>query len=302
VIVKRSAVPLLLLAGGLLLPVPSAAQDVQPRSYTPAPVGVNVVSLTYVYSDGPVLFDKTLPIEDAVGTMHSLNLGYSRTLGIADRSARVDLGVPWVTGSWEGVVLNSTGEASRTGFGDPLVRFSWYVVGAPALTGEEFARFHPRTVLGVALRVRVPLGQYDAKSLVNLGSNRWSFSPHVGVSHVTGRFLLEAQASAWYFTSNPEFLGTGNLTQKPLYALQGHVGYLGPRGWWIAVSSRQSLGGSVSVDGGDYASYEANNRIGLTVAAPVGGRYSLRFAATTDLAGTVGNQYDTFLVSGSVAF
>jgi hypothetical protein len=261
--------------------------------YAPAPVGANVIVLGYAFSHGEVLFDKTIPIEDATADIHSLNLAYSRSIGLFGVAGRVDAVLPFVTGDWEGAVGEADQTASSTGFADPVLRLAVFFVGAPALKRDEFVRFRPKTVVGATLRLGVPLGQYDPDRLVNLGSNRWTISPQLGVSHVAGRLFIEASAGVWLFTDNGEFLGASTQSQDPLYTVQVHVGYRFPRGMWVAASSRQSLGGAISVDGGETLAMEANNRVGLTLAVPIGGRFTLRLAATTGVTATVGNDYRT---------
>jgi len=269
-------------------------QDVQPRVYTPAPVGMNLATVGYSYSNGAVLFDKTIPIEDAVGSMHSIAAGYSRSVGIAGMASRIDVVLPFVTGQWEGLVQGEHVTASRTGFADPMLRLVLGIVGAPALSPSEFAGFEPKTIVGATVRVKVPIGQYDPDRLINLGSNRWMFSPQIGVSQILSKFLIEAYAGAWIFTDNGDFFGSSTLSQDPLYAFQLHVGYRFRRGLWLAASSRQSLGGEVSIDGGEKQSYESNNRIGVTLAVPLGHRYGLKLAGTTGITSTAGNDYDSF--------
>ena len=277
----------------LLLPLALRGQDVQPRVYTPAPVGVNLVTLGYTYSAGAVLFDKTIPIEDAEADIHGLALAYSRSIGIFGMAGRADILVPFVVGDWAGEVDRTLRTASRTGFGDPVVRFAVFFVGAPALNRDEFAGFRPKTIVGATLRLGVPLGQYDATRLINLGSHRWTFSPQLGVSHLAGRLFLEATAGVWLFTDNGAFVGTSTKSQDPLVTVQAHVGYRFRRGLWIAGSTRQSLGGAVTVNGGDRQAMEANNRVGVTVGVPLGRRYALRFGVTTGLTATVVNDYRT---------
>jgi hypothetical protein len=289
---------------GLCLFVPAGlvCQDVQPRVYTPAPVGVNLITLGYGYSAGAVLFDKTIPIEDAEADIHSLNLAYSRSIGLLGMAGRVDVAVPFVIGDWEGAVTQTFQTASRNGFADPVLRFAVFFVGAPALKREEFAVFRPKTIVGATLRAGVPLGQYDPTRLVNLSSHRWTLSPQLGVSHLAGRFILEASAGVWLFTDNGEFLGTSTQAQDPLYTFQAHVGYRFPRGLWIAASSRQSLGGAIRIDGGDKLAIEANNRVGLTLGVPIGRRYAIRLAATTGVTATVGNDYRTVAAAWQMVF
>jgi hypothetical protein len=66
------------------------AQDVQPRVYAPAPTGVNLLTLGYAYSSGSVLFDKTVPIENATGDIRSLNVVYSRSIAVLGMAGRAD--------------------------------------------------------------------------------------------------------------------------------------------------------------------------------------------------------------------
>ena len=55
----------------VLAPSLCAAQDLTPRAYLLLPVESNAVIVTYAFSDGELLFDPTVPIEDAVGTIHA---------------------------------------------------------------------------------------------------------------------------------------------------------------------------------------------------------------------------------------
>lgn len=292
----------LVLVLGLFAPGEMYGQDVQPRVYTPAPVGVNLATLGYSYSSGSVLFDKTIPIEDAVGSIHSLAAGYSRSTGVAGMAGRIDVVLPFVTGEWEGLVQGEHVTTSSTGFADPTLRLVLGIVGAPALSPSEFAEFEPKTVVGATVRIRAPLGQYDPNRLINLGSNRWMFSPQIGVSQVLSKFLIEAYAGAWIFTDNSDFIGGSTLSQDPLYAFQLHVGYRFRRGLWLAASSRQSLGGETAVDGSEKQSYESNNRIGITLAVPLGSRYSLKLTGTKGTTSTAGNEYDTLAAVWQAAF
>jgi hypothetical protein len=278
------------------------AQDVQPRVYAPAPTGVNLLTLGYAFSSGSVLFDKTVPIDNATGDIHSLNVAYSRSIAVLGMAGRADVAVPFVTGDWEGKVEKSMQSTSRTGFGDPILRYSLFIFGAPALTRDEFAGFQPKTIVGVTMRMQLPLGQYDANKIINLGSNRWVFSPQIGLWHVVDQFTFEVYAGVWFFTDNTKFLGTQIKSQDPLVTFQVHVSYSFPNGNWIAVSSRQSLGGAVTIDGGDRLEPETNNRVGLAFSMPVLSRYVLKLVATTGITATMGNDYSTFGLAWQVVF
>jgi hypothetical protein len=152
------------------------------------------------------------------------------------------------------------------------------------------------------MRMQLPLGQYDASKVINLGSNRWVFSPQIGVWHGIDQFTFEAYAGVWFFTDNTKFLGTQIKSQDPLVTFQVHVSYAFTNGNWIAVSSRQSLGGAVTIDGGDRLEPETNNRVGLAFSMPVLNRYALKLLATTGVKATAGNDYSTFGVAWQVVF
>jgi len=52
-----------------LAPVVCAAQDLTPRAYVVVPVESNAVNVTYAFADGELLFDPTVPIEDAASQL-----------------------------------------------------------------------------------------------------------------------------------------------------------------------------------------------------------------------------------------
>ena len=58
-----------------------------------------------------------------------------------------------------------------------------------------------------------PAGQYDDTRLVNIGSNRWSFKPEIGVSKAVGPWTLELAAAATFYTDNDDFNGGKTRSQ-----------------------------------------------------------------------------------------
>ena len=78
----------------------------------------------------------------------------------------------------------------------------------------------------------LPLGQYDTQKLVNIGTNRWSFKPEVGVSKTLGPLTLELTTSVTFYTDNDDFFIYRTLKVDPLYAVQGHVIYHTRFGVW----------------------------------------------------------------------
>jgi hypothetical protein len=58
--------------------------------------------------------------------------------------------------------------------------------GAPALSVKDFASYKQNTIIGLSLAVTAPAVQYDSQRLVNIGANRWSLKPEIGISKALG--------------------------------------------------------------------------------------------------------------------
>ncbi len=104
--------------------------------------------------------------------------------------------------------------------------------GAPALTLKEFKDHRQDVIVGASLQVSVPSGQYDDSRLVNIGTNRWSIKPELGVSKALGRWTLELSAAATLYTDNDDFNGGKRRSQDPIYATQAHAIYSLRSGVW----------------------------------------------------------------------
>src|SRR5436190_11044930 len=175
------------LAALLLAPALAAAQSMEPRAYSNLPVGLNFLLAGYVYSQGDVGFDAASPLQDGHTRVHALPIGYVRSLDVAGNAGSVALVVPLVdltaTAS-----LNGTTEARRevSGLGDPALRLATNFYGAPALSAAEFAGYRQDLIVGASVTLTAPFGQYDSTRLVNIGTNRWSVKPELGLSQALG--------------------------------------------------------------------------------------------------------------------
>ena len=108
-------------------------------------------------------------------------------------------------------------------------------------------RISNEAIVGVSLTVAPPLGQYDPTKLINLGTNRWSFKPEVGLSRTYGKWVVEAMAGVWLFTDNTDFVGGRTREQDPIVAAQFHVTYKFTRAH-VAGGRRQLLHGRTDDD------------------------------------------------------
>ena len=170
-----------------------------------------------------------------------------------------------------------------SGFGDPRFRFSVNLFGAPALSVKEFANYQQDLIIGVSLQVSAPLGQYDNSKLLNLGNNRWSFRPELGISKAWGPWTVEVAPSVTFFTDNTDFFNGSTFAQAPIYLVQGHIIYNFKSGAWMSLDGTYFTGGRTTLNGVRGDNEQANTRAGLTVALPVDRYNSIKLNASTGI-------------------
>ena len=225
------------------------AQDLEPRAFSPAPVGMNFALVGYGYADGNVFFDKALPVEDATGVLHSATAGYLRTLNFFGATAKLGVVVPFAWGDYTGLWLGQPAKASRRGFADPYVSFAVNFVGAPARSLRELASYREGTVVGASFLTSVPIGQYDPSKIINLGSNRWSLRCELGLSKAFNKWTVEVAGGVWVYTDNDDFVGGTTLSQDPfLVAKVNVIRSIRPGLWW-AVGTGYGQGGRTYFNG-----------------------------------------------------
>jgi hypothetical protein len=254
------------------------AQELEPRTYSPSPIGTNFVLAGYAHVSGDVLTDPSLPIAGVSTQLNSFVIGYVRTFALANRTASIGFAQPFVNGNLSGLVIGAPTEVHRGGVGDTQLRFALNLIGNPALSPEAFAQAKPVTSLGVSLTVQAPTGQYVPSHLVNIGNNRWAFKPEIGLSQPWGDWFFEASLGVWCFTNNEDFFNGHVRHQAPLTVTQLHGGYSFRPGLWLAVDLGYALGGATSVNDGPDGSRQANARGGVTLAVPLGHGWSAKVA------------------------
>ena len=284
---------LALIAAFLAVVAPGvAAQTLEPRSYSNVPVGMNFLIAGYAYITGGVVTDAAVAPENTDVQAHEAFLGYARGIDVWGNSGKIDVILPyaWVSGS---AALNGQRqERNVTGLGDPKLRISANFFGAPALAPEEFAGYQQDVIIGASLQVTVPVGQYDPDKLVNIGTNRWTVKPELGISKALGPLILEVAASASFFSDNDDFLGGHTRTQNSLYAVQGHAIYNFESGIWIAIDGTYYSGGETSVDGVANDDMQSNTRVGLTMALPVDRNNSVKLNVSSGVSARTGSDFD----------
>jgi hypothetical protein len=261
----------------LAAPRPVHAQDLTPRAYVITPLHSNAVSLSYVFNDGELLFDGTVPITGATGRLSVPALSLYHSLSVFGRSANVTATLPYGVGTFKGTVVGAELSAYRSGLLDSVFRFSLNLKGAAAMELGQMRQWRQKHLLGASLKLVAPTGQYDPTKLINLGGNRWAIKPELGYSGRRGHFVLDAYASVWFFTRNPEFFsrnqyvpGTQDQTQDPIVAFETHLSYdVKPR-LWLSLDGNFWYGGRTSSNGVENpATLQKSSRIGVTASFPL---------------------------------
>jgi len=268
------------------------AQDIEPRAYSNAPIGVNFLIAGYAYTRGGVAFGPQLPITNPDLNTSSAVIAYARVLDLWGMSAKFDATVPytWLSGTAD--YKGETMSRNVNGFANSAFRLSINLYGAPALSLKEFAGWEQDLIIGASFRVTAPWSQYDDSKLVNIGTNRWSFKPEAGISKAVGPWTFEATAGATFYTKNDDFFGGKTLSQDPLYSMQGHVIYGFRSGIWASLDATYFVGGRTTVNGLLNSDLEQNWRIGTTLALPVNRENSIKFYASSGVSSRTGNGYD----------
>jgi hypothetical protein len=267
------------------------AQEIEPRKYANTPVGVNFLISGYSYTQGGLETDPALPVKNPDLETNSGLLGFARALDLWGRSGKFDAVVPytWLSGSAD--YQGETIERNVNGFGDPLIRLSINLYGSPALQLKDFASYQQDLIVGAALQVSAPVGQYDDTRVVNIGTNRWFLKPSLGLSKAVGPWVLEATAAATFYTDNNDFLGGKTRSQEPLYSMQAHVIRGFRPGLWASVDATFYTGGSTTLEGVARNDLQRNWRLGATLAVPVNRNNSIKFYASDGVSARTGYTY-----------
>lgn len=289
VIGHSGAVPAVLVL--LFVAVQAHAAEIEPRAYVNTPVGINFLLAGYTYSHGGLATADSAPIQDARLNMNTGVLAYVRSLDVWGKSAKFDVILPYSQLSGSAMVAGQKRERKVFGLNDPLFRFSVNFYGAPALSMPEFANYHQDVIIGASLQVSAPLGQYDKDKLVNLGNNRWSVKPGLGISKAWGRLTVELSTAVIFFTKNDDYFGGKTLEENPLSSTQLHVTYDLGRGVWAALSGTYDYGGRTTIDGVRSNNLESDWRVGVTLALPVTRKNSIKLYASTGVYTSAGTNF-----------
>jgi hypothetical protein len=281
----------------LLVAAAPHAQELEPRLYANAPVGLNFAIAGYAYSTGGVTADPSIPLDNAQVDVHSAVLAYAHSFAAWGRSAKLDATGTYSTVSGKADVAGVPRTRDVSGWGDPRIRLSINLHGAPALNLRDIRSYRQDLIVGASLTAWLPVGQYDETKLINIGTHRWSLKPEIGASQAIGPWIVELIGAAQFYEDNDEFLGSSTREQDPLYSVQGGGIRSFGSGAWLALFATYYTGGRTTVDGVRGRDFKDNSRIGLTLTLPINRNNSVKIYANTGVSTRTGSDFDSLGVA-----
>jgi hypothetical protein len=300
--------PARLIFSGLLawsLMLPCLAMELEPRQWSHLPVGTNFAGVGYAYTEADISIDPVLMLEDVELELHTWGGTYIRTFGLLDKSARIDLTQSYQDGKWTGLLDGVPASTSRGGWSDAFVRLAVNIYGAPPLSGREFAAYRSgmkdETIVGMALAVRLPTGEYMEDKLINLGDNRFTFRPQIGINHTWAKWTIEATGEVAFYMDNDEFFNGNTLEQEPTYVIHGHLIHTFRPGLWVGAGIGYDYGGESTINGVDKDDKKQDIAWALRFAYPINRQsgFKVSYIGTRKLEST---GLDTDTLTASLSF
>jgi hypothetical protein len=239
------------------------SQELDPWAYGNLPTKLNMVGLSYSLIDGNFVSEPSAPIQDFNVTTSKVAAVYLRTFNLFGKLGRVQVSVPFSFMSGNAKLRGHDTSGSRTGFDDLRIRLGLNLFGSPPLEPQKFGTFRQEAIFGISLVVTAPTGQYYPERIVNIGTNRWSFKPELGVSLKIGPFFWETYGGVKFMTTNSEYLSNRILKVSPIYSLQMHICHTFNNSMRLALSSTYVNGGQTSINGNKQSDYMRHLRGGI---------------------------------------
>lgn len=266
----------------LLFASPCLAEELEPRRWAHLPINTNFIGSAYVYTEADIGFDPVLKIEDAEMELDTWVAKYIRSFPLFNKTARIGVIQAYQEGEWSGLLDGAPTTVRRSGWSDTFLRFAINLYGAPPLQGEEYAAYRAaqkvETIVGAALSVQLPTGDYMDDKLINLGTNRFTFRPQLGAVHTWGEWSLETTGTVAIHTDNTDFYNGKKLEQDPLYTINSHLIYTFRPGVWASASAGYDYGKRSTVDGVNKDDRKQNLAWAFSFGFPINRHLGVKFA------------------------
>lgn len=263
----------------------AAAQEIEARAYSNAPIGIN-------FASGGIGQAKS-----GSYTLTTELAGLTRIIDVFGQSGRISLLVPYAQLSGSGSIGTQNMNASAEGLSDPIVKISANLYGAPALSLEEFKNYQQDLIIGASLAASIPWGKYNSEQMLNVGANRSLIQPAIGASQAVGPWRLELAGMATIYTSNTSFLGSNTLSQNPMYSSEAHAIYYFQNTAYISADATYFIGGQKYVNGTAISGSQENWRFGSTFSYPINKHNSIRLTGSKGVYSNTNTDYTALGVS-----
>jgi len=292
-----------------LISVPANAQDDGARTYWKGRAGTNVMSVQYLnmnmQASDTVQFDPSHYIYPAADTEADIFiLSWARHMTLFDRPSILSANL--VGGSVDveintnitppeflppGVTPGASFSQSASGYADPSVQLDVNLFGTPKLPAIfSYMNYEPTWTLDAAFMLGVPLGQYDADKVVNMGLNRFygrvafPFKYHFRVFSPGYRSSLEVVPSVWLFAENDDFLGQ-KLENDPMWQIEAHWTHDFTRHFFGSLDLLYRNGFQSEIDGVNFGSDIEIGDLGFTLNFEVTDNVTIRTSFSSNVFG-----------------
>lgn len=254
----------------------SSAQELEPRSISNAPVGTNFAAFAYGFSDGNVLYDPALPVDDVSAKVNVFAAAYVHSFNFFGMNAKYNVILPYVIGDWEGYYEGIDTATSRLGIADLSFGFSFNFIGSPAINAKDFKNYTQKTIVGGSVQVIAPTGQYFSDRLINVSSNRWAVRPQLGISHKYQSWYFEFFSNVWLYADNNSFWNGKVLKQTPIVTFKTHLIKSFENGAWVSFGAGYAIGGRSYVNDIRRDSKISTIRTGVIAAIPLSSNHTIK--------------------------
>ncbi|WP_298534151.1 transporter [uncultured Algibacter sp.] len=258
------------------------SQDLEPRRWNILPLGTQVLGAGFAYTGGDILLDPAINLEDATVSASTVILQYVRPFKLGNKFARVDVRVPVSFAHWEGILDGEFASTDRNGFTDSRIRLSVNLIGPEASGPKELFKYFKEnptnTTVGASIAVTIPTGLYHPDKLLNIGQNRFVIRPQIGVLHNRDKWSYELTSSVIFFTNNDDFFGGNTRSQKPMFAIQGHIIKRFDSKLWASISAGTGTGSKSTINHVSKDDRRNDVLVSLSAGYTISKRQSLKLA------------------------
>lgn len=264
----------------------------------------NFGGFAFAHTEADIFFDPALLLEDVEMMLDIWAGKYIHTFELFKKSSRIEITQAYQKVEWSGLLDGVAASTSRSGWSDTFVRLAMNLYGAPPLRGKEFGAYRSNvnieTIVGAALTVRLPTGNYLENKRLNIGQNRFVFRPQLGILHTRGKWSAELTGEIAFYTKNNEFFNGNTFEQKPLYTVSGHIIHAFKQGQWMSISVGYDYGGESRLNGVDNDDTKQNIGWKLSYTHPVNRLIGIKiFYLGTRTQESIGLDSETLAVSMS---